>query len=150
MLNGFYPLSERNPPPVPKGQYQDRWNTNKLFYIMFQVLKVLLIKLCKIHSLHLLFLVVSISFYISRYNFSQVFRTSFNIIWKKTFVTNLPFLTDSLVKWKWLKLLYSLKRRNTLDWQSIKKIHTSEIFNSWNVLYLFLYVQLVFYSFTHT
>ena len=31
MLNGFYPLSERNPPPVPKGQYQDGWNTNQTF-----------------------------------------------------------------------------------------------------------------------
>ena len=57
----------------------------KIFYIVFQVLKVLLIKICKIQSLDLLFLVVFISFYISRYHFSQVFRTSFNIIWKKDF-----------------------------------------------------------------
>ena len=60
------------------------------FYNVFQVLKVLLIKICKI-----LFLVVFISFWI-RYHFSQIFRTSFNIIWKKIFVTNFPFLTDSL------------------------------------------------------
>ena len=45
----------------------------KIFCIVFQVLKVLL------------FLVVFISFYISRYHFSEVFRTSFNIIWKKDF-----------------------------------------------------------------
>ena len=32
----------------------------------------------------------------------------------------------------------------------LKKIFTFEIFNSWNTLYLFLYIQLVFYSFTHT
>ena len=57
----------------------------KTFYIVFQVLKVLFIKICKIQSLDLLFLVVFISFYISRYHFSQVFRTSFNIIWKKDF-----------------------------------------------------------------
>ena len=52
---------------------------------MFQVLKVLLVKNCKIQSLDLLFLAVFISFYISRYHISQVFRTSFNIIWKKDF-----------------------------------------------------------------
>ena len=56
-----------------------------IFYIVFQVLKVLLIKYCKIQSLDPSFLVVFISFYISRYHFSQVFRTSFNIIWKKDF-----------------------------------------------------------------
>ena len=34
-------------------------------------------------SLDLLFLVVFISFHIRRYYFSQVFKSSFNIIWKK-------------------------------------------------------------------
>ena len=29
-----------------------------------------------------------------------------------------------------------------LDWQSIKKKNTFEIFNSWNTLYLFLYISL--------
>ena len=57
----------------------------KIVYIMFQVLKVLLKNICKIQSLDLLFLVVFMSFYISRCHFSQVFRTSFNIIWKKDF-----------------------------------------------------------------
>ena len=80
MLNGFYPLSERNPPPVPKANIKMDGILTKLFYIIFQVLEVLLIKLCKIHSLQVLFLVVFISFYISRYKFSQAFRTSFNII----------------------------------------------------------------------
>ena len=91
------------PPPVANGQNikMDRILT-KIFYIVFQVLKVLLIKMCKIKSLDLLFLLVFISFYISRYHFSQVFRTSFNIIWEKIFVTNFPFLMDSL------KLLYTL------------------------------------------
>ena len=46
-------------------------------------MKVFLIKICKIQSLDLLFLVVFISFYASRYQFSQNFRTSLNIIWKK-------------------------------------------------------------------
>ena len=55
------------------------------FYIVFQILKALLIKICKIEPPDLLFIVVFISFYISRYYFSQIFRTSFNIIWKKDF-----------------------------------------------------------------
>ena len=39
-----------------------------------------------------------ISFYISisTNHFSKIFRTSFNIIWKKIFITNFYFLTDSL------------------------------------------------------
>ena len=37
-----------------------------------------------------------------------------------------------------------LIKRNVQDWQSINKI------DSWNTLYLFLYIQLVFYSFKHT
>ena len=51
----------------------------------FQVLKVLLIKTCKMKPPDLLFIVVFICFYISRYHFSQIFRTSFNIIWRKKF-----------------------------------------------------------------
>ena len=50
-------------------------------------------KISKIQSLDLLFLVVFmvfISFYISRY-FSQVFRTSFNIIWRKDFCHKFSF-----------------------------------------------------------
>ena len=53
------------------------------FDIVFQVLKVHLIKICKIEPPDLLFLAVFISFYISRYLFSQIFRTSFIIICKK-------------------------------------------------------------------
>ena len=84
-FNGFCPFKQKNPTPLflTDNIKMDRILT-KIFYIVFQVLKVLLIKICKIQSLDLLFLVVFISFYISRY-FSQVFRTSFNIIWKKRF-----------------------------------------------------------------
>ena len=86
--DGFCLLSNKNPTPL---FLTDNIKTDrilsKIFYIVFQVLKVLLIKICKIQSLDLLFLVVFISFYISRYHFSQVFRTSFNIIWKKIFLT---------------------------------------------------------------
>ena len=38
-----------------------------------------------------LFLVAFISFYISRYHFSQFFRTSFNINWKKDFLQKFSF-----------------------------------------------------------
>ena len=33
-------------------------------------------------------------------------------------------------------------KKNVLDWQSIKNIDTFEIFNFWNTLYIFLYIQL--------
>ena len=76
------------PPPVPYRQYQAVWNTNQnqmknacLFYIVFQVLKVVLLKSYKIQLPVLLILVVFyISFYASRYHFLQIFRTSLNII----------------------------------------------------------------------
>ena len=62
------------------------------FNIVFQVLK----ELCKIQPPDLLFLFVFISFYISRYNFSQIFRTIFNIIRKEDFCHNeFSFITDS-------------------------------------------------------
>ena len=88
----FVCLAKATHPPVPKGQYQDGQNTNQKCLHLFQVLKVLLIKICKIQSLDLLFLAVSVSFYISRYHFSQVFRTSFNIVWKKDFHHKFSFL----------------------------------------------------------
>ena len=55
-----------------------------LHLIEFQVLKVILVKTWKIQPPDLLFLVVFIrrSFYISRYHFTKIFRTSFNILWK--------------------------------------------------------------------
>ena len=58
-----------------------------LYWIEFQVFKVILVKTWKMQRPDLLFLVVFIrrSFYISRYHFSKIFRTSFNIIWKIDF-----------------------------------------------------------------
>ena len=75
-----------------------------LFGLVFHVLKVLLKKICKIEPPDLLFLVVFISFYVSRYHFSHVsryhfsqfFRTSFRIICKKDFRHKFSFLTDSI------------------------------------------------------
>ena len=49
-------------------------------YTVFYVLEVLLIKICKIQALDLLFIIVFISFSISKYHFSQIFKTSFSII----------------------------------------------------------------------
>ena len=43
-----------------------------LFYTAFQVLKVHLIKTCKAESSDISFLVVFISFYISRYHFTNL------------------------------------------------------------------------------
>ena len=63
------------------------------FYILLQVLKVLLLKIYKTQLPDLILLML---FYISRYYFPQLFRTSFNIIRKKIFITKFPFLTDSL------------------------------------------------------
>ena len=64
--------------------------------LVFQVPKVHLIKICKIEPPDLLFLVAFISFYISRYHFSQIFRNSFRIIFKKDFCHKFSFLMDSL------------------------------------------------------
>ena len=79
-LNGFCQLTKTPTPLFLMDNIKMDRILTKIFYIVFQVLKVLLIKICKIQSLDLLFLVVFISFYISRYHFSQVFRTSFKII----------------------------------------------------------------------
>ena len=59
-------------------------------------MKVRLIKICKIEPPDVLFLVVFINFYISRYHFSQIFRSSFDIICKKDFRHKFSFLLDSL------------------------------------------------------
>ena len=87
MLNRFCLLSK-----------PQKWVFFELFLLLglvFQVLKVCLIKICKIEPPDLLFFVVFISFYISRYHFSQIFRTSFGIIRKKDFCHKFSYLTDS-------------------------------------------------------
>ena len=94
-LGGFCPLSKKTHFMFLTDNIKMERILTKTFWIVFKVLKVLLIKNCKMESLDLSFLVVFISFYIGRY-FSQIFRTSFNSIWKKVFVINFLFLTDSL------------------------------------------------------
>ena len=54
------------------------------------------IKICKIQPLDLLFLVVFIRFYISRYHFPQILKVQSALSEKKIFITNSPFLMFSL------------------------------------------------------
>ena len=90
----------------------------------FQVLKALLIKICKIEPPDLLIIVVFISFYISRYHFSQIFRTSFNI-WKNIFVTNFSFLMNSLTPPSPPPLSHPLNGQNPLS--MTKVVHQSSL-----------------------
>ena len=64
--------------------------------LYFNFLTVLLIQICKMQPPVLFSPFFYISFRISRYYFSQVFRTLFKIIWKKIFVTYFLLLTDCL------------------------------------------------------
>ena len=64
----------------------------KIYYIVFQVLKVLLIKIW----LDLLFLDVFIRFYISSYHFHKFLELHSALSEAKIFITSFPFLTDSL------------------------------------------------------
>ena len=93
--DGFCLLSNKNPTPL---FLTDNIKTDRIlsknFYIVFQVLKVLLIKICKIQSLDLLFLFVFISFSISRYHFYK-FLELHSTLSEKKIITNFPFLTDS-------------------------------------------------------
>ena len=76
---------------------QNQMKNKCLFFIVFQVLKVLLMKICKMQPIDLLFLVVFISFYISRiafHKFLELYSTF--ISQKKVLITNFPFLADSL------------------------------------------------------
>ena len=63
------------------------------FYIIFQVLKVLLIKICMIEPPDLLFSIAFISFYISRYHFFHKFLELHSTLSEKSiFIMNFPFL----------------------------------------------------------
>ena len=70
----------------------------KLFYIVFEVLKVLLIKICKIQSLDLLFLVMLFLLAITSLDiiFHKFLELPSTLSEKKNFVTNFSFLTDLL------------------------------------------------------
>ena len=70
------------------------------FYTVFQVLKVLFIKNFKIHPLDLLFLVPFIGFYISRYQFLQIFKIH-------------PMLSEKINKF--IQMLHPLTGQNPLN-----------------------------------
>ena len=97
-LNRFYTLSKKPSTlflteNIKRMEYQPRkWKIHPLFTLLFQVLRVVLKKNHKIASYlqppNLL------SFYIYWHHLSLIFRTSFNLTWKKNFVINFPFLTE--------------------------------------------------------
>ena len=82
--------------PVPKRtisalmEYQGKLNEN--YVPLLHCTSCLTGTSCKKFFFVLLFYM---SFYISTYNFLHFFKTSFNIVWKKIFVTNFPFVTNS-------------------------------------------------------
>ena len=129
MLNRFCPLSKNcQPPPfltddikINQITNQNQMNNTCPFYIVFKLVVLLhnvslIVLYCNIRSLDLLLFVVFISFYISRYHFSQILRTSLNIISKKDFRHNFSFLMDSL------KLPHPLNSQNLL---SVTKVFLS-------------------------
>ena len=97
----------------------------QLFCIASHVLKVMLLWKAARHSYLTTSSFISCSsFYISSLSsFLQIFRTFFTIIWKKIFITNFPFLTDSL-KRPLLPDLNPLKRDKSLCWCSLNYFDT--------------------------
>ena len=96
------------------------WKIHAPFYFVFQVLKVHLSKICKIDPPDLLILVF-ISFYISRYYFSQLFRTSLIIICKKRFSSQIVCLTDSPKRLTPLMMMNCFCRM--AGWQKVAYFH---------------------------
>ena len=104
MLNRFCPLSNCSQSPVLDKQYWNAQNTNqnqmkntcpfhKSYCIYFRFWRCILQKFVRATRSF-----VFISFYVSRNHFSQIFRTSFNIICKKRFWHKFSFngFTQSL------------------------------------------------------
>ena len=74
-----------------------KWNIHPPVYIVFQVLKVILTKNCTINHQIFYFLLFYISFYISRHHFLHKFlELPSALSEKKIFVTNVPFLMNSI------------------------------------------------------
>ena len=80
------------------------------FFIEFQVLKVLFVINYKIHSYQTCYFLFYISFYISRCHVLQYSGTRFNLIWKKIFVGNFAFLTNSTKPKNLLSMTYVFSR----------------------------------------
>ena len=90
-LNRFCPLSKKNHPPLLNGQYQDGWNTNQnqmkntLFLHCISSFGGTSSKNCSHWIFNFLFFFYILAFTSADIIFSQIFKTSFNIIWKKKF-----------------------------------------------------------------
>ena len=85
-------LSFQQPSAFPNNNTKMDRILTKIYYIVFQVLKVLLIKIWH----NLLFLDVFIRFYISSYHFHKFLELHSTLSEAKIFITSFPFLTDSL------------------------------------------------------
>ena len=77
-------------------EYQAKLNEQyTIVFILFKIWKYFLfyffISVSILFLSDFYFLLFTISFYINRYHFLQIFRISFNNIWKKIFVMILPF-----------------------------------------------------------
>ena len=90
-LEGFFPWSKYSPLSVFNDNINLGWIATKIKRKM-HALYTKVIR-CSRHFFY--FLLFCISFNISTFYFSQLFRISFNIIWKKIFVSKFRFLTDS-------------------------------------------------------
>ena len=93
-LNRFCTLNNPPPPsPVLNGQYQTGYQSklNEKIHACFHIISSFegtSDKKIQLPVFH--FLLFSIRIYINRYHFLQLFRTSFNTILKKIFVTKFP------------------------------------------------------------
>ena len=80
----FFPPGFQNQALVDKikmdGPNQIQMKNTHPLYIVFEVLKVHLIMICEMQPLDLFLLLFYVRFYISRYYFSLIFTTSYNII----------------------------------------------------------------------
>ena len=124
------------------------------FYMVFYILKILLIKILKIQLPDLFIYCCFYCFYISRYHFSQFFRTSININWKKDFCQKLsngfaqpPLAPHPLNDQNQLCVTKAFCRRSfNQKWDLQKKMkkanmHILHAFNAFNELCIFKLVS---------
>ena len=95
MMHNRICLITKNRPSGPPARLKDNIEMDRIatkikWKYMSLLHCILMIKICMIsHQIFYFLLFIFVSFYISRYHFSQIFKTSFNI-WQKF------FLMDSL------------------------------------------------------